>query len=96
LLNAWDILSPSFLENSTQKPDETCISLLRQLADTELNNNIGKIIQNFLFVSLNLSWLYTAEGALSANVAWGDGLKLPAEPSELLSQYGHSLSAFIT
>jgi hypothetical protein len=96
LLNASDILSTSFLQNYPKKSDETCISLLQQLADTESNNNIGKIIQNFLFASLNLCWLYTAEGALAANVAWGNGMKLPADPSQLLSQYGHSLSVFIT
>lgn len=71
-----------------------CVNLLRQVALSESHRSSGKIVENFLFASLTLSWLQNAAGASAANVLWGDGLRLPVEPGELLNHSGHSLSRY--
>jgi len=95
ILNASAILSPPVLHEMRGKTGGDCVNLLRQLALSETQRSSGKIVQNFLIASLTLSWLHTAAGASAANVLWGDGLRLPAKPSELLNHSVHSLSFFI-
>ena len=71
---------------------DSCVTLLRQLARAEWGRDSGKIIQNFLFASLNLAWLQTAEGVSAATMLWRDALKLPMEARELVLHNEHLLS----
>jgi len=77
------MLTASNHDSYVKASGRSCSSLLQQLAGSELNRNGSKIMQNILFASLNLYWLQTAEGASTANVPWGPGLKLPTEPINL-------------
>ncbi|KIM40847.1 hypothetical protein M413DRAFT_27977 [Hebeloma cylindrosporum] len=89
--NALDILSPSFFMDACEDSDRAGVSLLGQMAHTELRKDGGKIIQNFLFISLNLAWLQSAEGASASTKPWGGGLKLPMEPSMHIIDGDHSI-----
>jgi len=74
------------------------MSVLQQLALSELHKIGGKILQNFLFAALYLSWCTSSAGASAIKQPWGQGLQIPNKPQDLLSlqdsQLSHNLLSY--
>jgi hypothetical protein len=67
-------------------------SVLQQLALTELHKTSSKIIQNFLFAALYLSWCSSSAGSSAIKTPGGSGLKVSDKPQDLLSPQDSQLS----